>query len=137
MKPWAHAGFLSWEAPKQTNAKTGGGTSPNRRRVALKQVSGWDCTWFAIAQAMLSFLSAKPPCSCAVKRGLRPLQGTPAVFCCILGFGESREVLKPVLLNWMWRKEKVTDTAPLQVQLATREDCCLEEKKSFALHLYH
>lgn len=53
------------------------------------------------------------------------------------GFGESREVLIPVLLNQMWRQEEVTSTAPLQVLLETREDCSPEEKKSFVLHLYH
>lgn len=83
------------------------------------------------------FTLAKPLCSSAVKRGLRPHQGTPAGFCCILGFGESREVLIPVLLNQMWKQEKVTATAPLQAQLETREDSFLEEKKSFVLHLYH
>lgn len=107
------------------------------QRVALEQVSGWDSAWLAIAQAMLSFPPAEPPCSCAVKRGLRLHWGSPAGCCCILAFGESREVLIPVLLNQIWRQEEVTATASLQVQLETRGDCFLEEKKPFVLHLSH
>lgn len=47
------------------------------------------------------------------------------------------EMLIPVLLNMIWRQKEITATAPFQVQLETREDCCLEEKKPFALHPHH